>query len=251
MDLSAAVCFLCVSASRGVRVILSGLKIAFINFWGGFSHENGLIRLLLDQSLGSYSVVARPEDADIVFTSVFGTTPPPDRKRAIAVIGENVRPNYAFYAYSFSSDFDSYYGHNCRIPVWYWYIAWPHLIPHRPTGLDNHHGYEEPVDLDLLLKPRDKWREIRAHPRFACFVANNAELHRMHSVTALQTIGVVDIYGGVARRPWKESKYTLLPHYRFNVCFENSAFPGYYTEKPLQAWVGQCIPLYYADPWLG
>ncbi|HEY5226619.1 MAG TPA: glycosyltransferase family 10, partial [Methylovirgula sp.] len=45
------------------------------------------------------------------------------------------------------------------------------------------------------------------------------------------------------------SKYEILPGYRFNLCFENSIFPGYYTEKIVHAWAAGCIPLYWSDPW--
>ena len=60
-------------------------------------------------------------------------------------------------------------------------------------------------------------------------------------------IGKVDVYGNISGVPLKQSKYTVLPNYRFNLCFENSMFPGYYTEKPVQAWQGGCVPLYFAD----
>src|SRR5262245_51370319 len=47
--------------------------------------------------------------------------------------------------------------------------------------------------------------------------------------------------------PLKRSKLEIFPRYRFNVCFENAMFPGYYTEKILHAWAGGCVPLYFAD----
>jgi hypothetical protein len=50
-----------------------------------------------------------------------------------------------------------------------------------------------------------------------------------------------------AKSPLKQSKYTILPRYTFNLCFENSMFPGYYTEKVLHAWAAGCVPLYFAD----
>lgn len=94
---------------------MSGLKVAFVNFWPGFTPETGLLRLLLDTALGGYGVVARPEDADIILTSTFGSAPQSARfpERAIAVIWENYRPGYTAYAYSFSSDFDTHATAGC------------------------------------------------------------------------------------------------------------------------------------------
>ncbi len=59
----------------------------------------------------------------------------------------------------------------------------------------------------------------------------------------------MDIFGAVTGKPAQRSKYEILAPYRFNLCFENSIFPGYYTEKLLHAWVAGCIPLYFADSW--
>jgi hypothetical protein len=41
--------------------------------------------------------------------------------------------------------------------------------------------------------------------------------------------------------------FNKISDYRFNICFENKLYPGYYTEKPIHAKVAGCIPLYYAD----
>jgi hypothetical protein len=70
----------------------------------------------------------------------------------------------------------------------------------------------------------------------------------MLAVNSLMNVGHVDIFGNIGK-PLRESKYNILPRYRFNLCFENSTFPGYYTEKILHAWIGGCVPLYYSDGW--
>ena len=35
--------------------------------------------------------------------------------------------------------------------------------------------------------------------------------------------------------------------YKFNICFENTLHPGYYTEKLIHAKVAGCIPVYWAE----
>ena len=61
------------------------MKVAFVNFWQGFSPDTGLIRHLLDQALGGFTV-ARPEEADIIMMSAFWRQLPPTHVplRAIA-----------------------------------------------------------------------------------------------------------------------------------------------------------------------
>jgi hypothetical protein len=228
-------------------------KICAINFWPRFSLETGFVKYLLDCAFDSFVVVATEKEADIILTSHFFKRQPIFKKRpafperTIAIIWENMRPNYELYRYSISSDFDSYGGRNCRVPLWYAQLNWPGIVPDQMEPMRQYnHGFEPLVDIDSLLRPRRRSQERNL---FCCFVANNPELHRMLCLERLSSIGRVDIFGNVAGKPLRASKYETLSHYRFNLCFENSIFPGYYTEKPLQAWAGGCVPLYFSDRW--
>lgn len=56
-------------------------------------------------------------------------------------------------------------------------------------------------------------------------------------------IGYVLPYGEDAMR----SKLEWLPSFKFNMCFENSSYPGYATEKIYEAFMGQTIPIYWGS----
>jgi hypothetical protein len=235
------------------------VRICAVNFWDGFTLESGFLKYLFDQALGSFQVVLTQEEADIVLT----TPVQPRRRRwyrprptgwishpdkTIAVIRENQRPKYRWYRYSMSSDFDTYGGRNCRVPNWYTQLKWPGLTPDRRFRKPGDpHGFEPFVDIDSLLQPRS----VTAADRelFCCFVCSNPEPYRIFCAERLSCIGRIDFFGKIAGKALEVSKYEILSRYRFNLCFENSIFPGYYTEKLLHAWVGGCIPLYYSDPW--
>ena len=45
-----------------------------------------------------------------------------------------------------------------------------------------------------------------------------------------------------------EDKMAFCRNYKFNIAFENSSFPGYTTEKIMDAYVAQTIPIYYGNP---
>jgi hypothetical protein len=67
-----------------------------------------------------------------------------------------------------------------------------------------------------------------------------------HARTAIQQ---------AVRRAWQgeiaagiRAKRTLLSHYRFAICFENTVFPGYLTEKLFDCLLAGCIPIYWGDP---
>lgn len=55
--------------------------------------------------------------------------------------------------------------------------------------------------------------------------------------------GFVLPYGKDAMR----SKQEYLPKFKFNMCFENSSYPGYATEKLYEALCGNTIPIYWGS----
>ncbi len=44
---------------------------------------------------------------------------------------------------------------------------------------------------------------------------------------------------------WWDRKLALLQDYKFNICFENTAYPHYCTEKIWHAIAAGCLPIYY------
>lgn len=67
--------------------------------------------------------------------------------------------------------------------------------------------------------------------------------------------GVLDIYGrgwpdklviGKSRgKGWRRKKISILRKYHFNLCFENTNWPYYCTEKIWDSIQGGCLPIYY------
>lgn len=67
--------------------------------------------------------------------------------------------------------------------------------------------------------------------------------------------GVGPEYGDAARRvyggalpPSQREKRAVMGGFRFALCFENCAFPGYVTEKVFDCFLAGCIPVYYGAP---
>jgi hypothetical protein len=48
--------------------------------------------------------------------------------------------------------------------------------------------------------------------------------------------------------PGGNAKHEFIRQFRFNMCFENLSFPGYATEKLVEAMWARCIPIYWGDP---
>ena len=225
------------------------MKICTINFWEGFTFPDDFLGYLLRQSFGHFETVDSEDEADIVFTSIFVTSRPAFPRKTIAVIWENHRPNFDLAHYSISSDFGDYGGRNVRCPLWHSHLQWPGFeypaMTHEAQDRYNH-GFEPLIPLENIGRERSV-RANGARNRFCVFVAGNPEMNRLLAVEALSSIEKVDVYGNVSARPLRQSKLEILPLYNFNICFENSMFPGYYTEKILHAWASGCVPLYFAD----
>jgi glycosyl transferase family 10 (putative fucosyltransferase)/alpha-1,3-fucosyltransferase FucT-like protein/SEC-C motif-containing protein len=248
LDLNETCCNSAINHSEEPRADVMSketITVFTMNFWERFNLHDSFLGYLLQNAFGQFELADSEETADVVFTSVFMRSKPKFNYKTIWLIWENVRPNFDIANYAISSDFDDYGGRNVRCPLWYAELKWPGYDPPIVTNAANH-GYEPPIELETISLERNPKNDDRRE-KFCCFVASHPEQHRMLAVELLSRIEKVDVYGNVVRFPLRQSKYTILPSYKFNICFENSMFPGYYTEKALQAWAGGCVPLYFAD----
>ncbi|MBU2529222.1 hypothetical protein KKF70_07565 [bacterium] len=62
--------------------------------------------------------------------------------------------------------------------------------------------------------------------------------------TFLQKRGVTPVPHYSSYRGVAESKQDILSRYKFSICYENSVFPGYVTEKIFDSLQARCIPVY-------
>ena len=149
--------------------------------------------------------------------------------------GENVRPDfniadYAISAFDFMDANDRYLRSGTYI------------------------GYDSEKHAATLGKKREK---------FCCFLVTNGSLvnskpqmrdrfyDKLSAYKRIDSGGrwrnnighfVGDRYGD-----WGKTKAEWLAEYKFNLCFENSSYPGYLTEKLFDAYMAGCIPIYWGD----
>jgi len=97
-----------------------------------------------------------------------------------------------------------------------------------------------------MLQPRKVDFENRK--KFCVAFIGKAYPFRMQAIAALSRISKVDVYGGIARNADSaraQEKYKTAQEYKFVFSFENDLYPGYVTEKPIEAWATGAIPLYW------
>ena len=228
------------------------MKIAFTDFWAhcdipgvgtclGFNPNHNMLLDMVRVLRNDVEVVA-PEHADVLFYSCYSQNHrrfSKDRVKKIFFTGENLRPNFNDCHYALSFDFDDYGGRNIRFPLWMMQIDW-----------FGKKGYENPQYV-FPVQYVDGPNPFKEKPKdlFASSVFNNHFPNRVSICKKLNEYKQTDIYG----RPtgnWsygEDRKLENISRYKFNICFENTDFPGYNTEKLIQARVAGCIPLYWGS----
>lgn len=163
----------------------------------------------------------------------------PNKTVKIFFTGENRRPwNYqCHHAISFDHlDGRQFY----RLPL---YVL--------DNWVQTKNGVPDMLDLDMNMKPvkyEDKeW--------FCGFVAGNGAseyrnkmFHMLNEYKPVMSGGpLFNNIGGVLPRDVM-SKIDFFRKCRFSLCFENSSYPGYCTEKIMHGFIARTVPIYWGSP---
>ena len=109
-----------------------------------------------------------------------------------------------------------------------------------------------------LEKHRNAEKIMESKSRFCGFLASNpgGDPYRKKLFHAINSYKRVDSGGlwlnNIGKPLGKEggfpdSKFNWLKPYKFNLAPENSTYPGYVTEKIIQAYGSGCVPIYWGD----
>lgn len=133
----------------------------------------------------------------------------------------------------------------------YKYCEFPQL------ELVNYHNFSRPKGKSIVILARNK----RLRPVFN--KGQNIDLTHIRNEIAFAGYGLgkIEVYGSnwpdniaiedsirVAKQigcSWIDRKLELLKQYHFNLCFENTNYPYYCTEKIWQAIQSGCLPIYW------
>lgn len=152
--------------------------------------------------------------------------------------GENIRAPLNGFDLTLSFDPDEYGGSNVYLPLAIVGLRWFDSTSS---------ATEECKRAGAVLHPRvaaEARRPVAAErTEFACAFIGNPEPRRMRAIEALSRYRPVDVFGAAVGRPVAE-KASIARQYRYVVCFENDLFPGYVSEKPVEAYATGAIPLW-------
>ena len=228
------------------RPAYNSIYIAFDGFWPNFNYKSSLIYqiflLAADQLNLHLTHTNNPHLADILISSCF-----PNQFSShscahcthVLFLGENVRPSYSNYDYSFTFDLFDYLGRNVHLPLWlctlYEDMA---CILSKPPSIS-------PIDLSPYTNYCSEfWLPWHERKNAVAYVGNNFEPLRTSAIHYLRMNGVtVDMYG--SHTVPVSNKIELYGTYKYVLCPENSFSHGYITEKLIHSSLSGAISLYW------
>lgn len=225
------------------------LTIDFRNFWGGFLKEDNLIINTLRMR---HDVTVDQNSPDIVIAQNTG-----DGKAEscgdsnskvvhwfVEALNRTGTPDYNKCDFSFTScKHDD--ERNIRIPLWQFYVDWfgnSYVEGRNPAFL---------VPRDLLTKPRMPEKK----EKFCCVLTNNdlglrkviyprAFQYWMSKGFEVESRGnFLRTHPSIGGDEMTKQKY--IKEFKFNLCFDNSDYPGWITEKVIHPLIEGVIPIYW------
>lgn len=208
---------------------MKSIRIKFIDAWRGWKMDDYFIYRVLRER---YELELVDRDPDYVFSVGvgFGNT---DFKYPNAVklvfIGENRTPDFNRFDYAIGFDHLQFGDRYLRFPL---FVTYP--------------GYR-----DILSRVSRPSAETLLNRKFCSFVVSNrhGDPLRQEFFERLSKYKRVDSGGRVLNNLGGRvsDKLEFCSQYKFNIAFENSVYPGYVTEKAIEALAANSVPIYYGD----
>ena len=149
--------------------------------------------------------------------------------------GENTRPPQGEWDGYMAFDTNLSKKRHAYLPLWF--LTSTNLLK---CTTETYWGSRVPTLNELLGGRKLKIRK----KKFAASFIGKSYPMRLHAIEALSEINRIDIYGTSVRNQIKVPA-KIAARYRYILCFENDIYPGYVTEKPLEAYIAGAIPLYF------
>lgn len=199
------------------------IKMRIVNWWIPDNEKNFYDNFFVQILSKKYDIVYSEKPDFIIFSgfnSIHAKTHFLDYDCVrIFQTGENIRTDWNLADYGIDFDYMDFGDRHLHLPLF---------------ALGN-------IEQNRVLNKRDKF--------CAYIVTNGSALLREQFFDKLSKYKKVDS-GGRHRNNighFVEDKHKWLQEYKFNLCFENSSYPGYLTEKLFDAYNAGCVPIYWGD----
>ena len=202
------------------------IRIKFVDFWDDFIPENNLFYQIL---AGRYDVELSDEP-EYLFYSVFGEEYLRYDCIKIFYTGENQCPDFNLCDYALGFEHLTLGDRYFRLPICYL------------------NRYQK----DFRLMQEKHLKPIPEKTGFCSFVYSNDRASEVrekffNQLSDYKTISSGGRYKNNIGGPVAD-KLIFEQGHKFSFSFENSSYPGYCTEKLIQSFAAQTIPIYWGDP---
>lgn len=240
------------------------MKISFLNQFP--LYQNCLLVEVIRHLCGEPVAICKPDKADLILVGPFEKRSTFQRlgkaQRALRRLtggqsggalrlfhtGENRRHDSVAADYSVTFDLGVTSEHHFRLPNWMDAIDWSH------EGVFNtpHPRVRSLIKLETLMTPLGA--ALLERPRRAALFAFHLKEPRKTLFEALSNALPTEGFGRPFDATIKDHnnsslyKDDVLKNFLVNLCPENSLYPGYYTEKVIEAYGAGCLPVTWADP---
>jgi hypothetical protein len=167
----------------------------------------------------------------------------------IFLSNENIHQNLPKFDYSFHHDLGIVNNKHFRFPIWKDHIDWSHEGIKRELTLTAKR-FGAFWKLEDLLRPQGvnfiKKKNI-------CLVTSHMTEPKLSIYLKFKEYFQVDGYGSYFDKKIKNHNSSnfsirdIFQNYAFNLCPENSLFPGYYNERVPNAFLANTLPITWAD----
>jgi alpha(1,3/1,4) fucosyltransferase len=200
------------------------IKIWFSDMWPNFDFQHNYFTIYLSQ----YFNIEINSNPDFLIHSVYSKNHLKYTCFKVCITGENTRPNFKESDYHIGFDFNE----NPN------YLRWPLFLMNKYVP-------------EKLLQERDIDSIIKNKTRFCSYVVSNSYAkERTVFFNKLSEYKNVDSGGKHLNNVGGPvvDKLGFIEQSKFNIAFENSSSEGYTTEKIYEAFLSDCVPIYWGNP---
>lgn len=242
------------------------IKLAIVDQYWGF--ENSLIVDLIRSIAGEPVVITEPRRCDLLVVgpfrppaslltrakarlkSAWGRDPWATRTYRPVIVfqnWENLRHDHIPADFSISSDLNVSSDKHLRLPYWLSQIDWSH------EGLPVRHSPRvgRALSIERLMNPLGS--AFLQKPKRAVLFTSHMQEPRRTLFDTLSKFVPTNGYGPAFDKTIIHHnnspffKEEILKNYAYNLCPENSLYPGYYTEKIPEAFAADTLPITWCD----
>ena len=206
------------------------IKIDFADFWPTLVKTDNYIYKLLSR-IYNVEISSNPE---VLFFSCYGRKHLQYKCLKIFYCAENKRPDFNGCDYALTFDLINHHRH----------FRWP-LYAH-------HIDFEDAWEKLTKFRTKEECQEILSRKKkFCCMVVSNSNakdridfFYELSKYKQIESGGkyLNNIGGAIS------NKMDFIKDYKFVFSFENSSYPGYTTEKIIQPFIVNSIPIYWGNP---